>query len=128
MEQQTEITTVEEQVSQTEAAGEVSAAEIQPAAQEDSTTDEFLRLQQQVPELQGVQQVPKEVFETARCENISLFDAFLRYRYREQQAIAAEQLRQQRTAELSVGSLHTGALRAAPVSDAFARAFEKALS
>ncbi len=128
MEQQTETTVVEEQVSQTGAAAEVSTAESEPITQNDTPAAEFLQLQQQVPELQGVQQVPKEVYETAHRENISLFDAFLRYRYREQQAIAAEQQRQQRTAELSVGSLHTGGLRATPVSDAFARAFEKALS
>ncbi len=128
MEQQTETTVVEKQVPQTDAAVEISAAESEPVTQNDTYTAEFLQLQQQVPELQGVQEVPKEVYETAYQENISLFDAFLRHRYREQQAIAAEQQRQQRTAELSVGSLHTGGLRATPVSDAFARAFEKALS
>ncbi len=97
----------------------------QPTAE---MTEAFLMLQQQVPTLRGVEEVPQEVFQTAEKENISLFDAYLRYRFYEQQAIAAEQARRERAAACSAGSLQTGALRAAPVSDAFARAFEKALS
>ncbi len=94
----------------------------------EALADGFLALQQEIPTLQSIEQVPETVLETAVKENIPLFDAYLRYRWREQQAIAAEQARRERTAACSAGSLQTGALRAAPVSDAFARAFEKALS
>lgn len=94
----------------------------------EALADGFLALQQELPELESIEQVPETVLKTAVEQNISLFDAYLRYRFYEQQAIAAEQARQQHAAECSAGSLQTGALRAAPVSDAFARAFEKALS
>lgn len=94
----------------------------------EALADEFLALQQEVPELESIEQVPETVLETAAKQNISLFDAYLRYRFYEQQAIIAEQQRRERAAACSAGSLQTGALRAAPVSDAFARAFEKALS
>lgn len=106
---------------------EIPAAE--PLAEQtvEALADGFLQLQQEVPALQGIEEVPEAVLQTAAKENISLFDAYLRYRWYEQQAILAEEARQQRTAALSAGSLQTGGLRVAPVSDAFARAFEQAL-
>lgn len=94
----------------------------------ETLADGFLALQQEVPELHSIEEVPETVLRTAAQENIPLFDAYLRYRFYEQQAILREEMRQQQTAQLSVGSLQTGGMRAAPVSDAFARAFEKALS
>ncbi len=103
--------------------------EAQPSVNEESVSVEgFATLQQEFPEVQSLEQVPERVLQIAREQNVSLFDAYLRHRFYEQQAIAAEEARRERTAACAVGSLQTGALRAAPVSDAFARAFEKALS
>ena len=102
------------------------SAEEQPTSE--ALAEDFSALQQQVPEFTSMDCVPKEVLKVAEEQHISRFDAYLRYRFYEQQAIAAEQERRAFAAACSAGSLQTGALRAAPVADAFARAFEKALS
>lgn len=128
MEQQTIAAGTVEAVKAEAETVDAQAVAAQTAAVNENADAALMQLFEQVPELQGEKQVPKEVFEISKNENISLFDAYLRHQYREQQAVAAEQQRRQRTAEMSAGSLHTGGLRAAPMSDAFARAFEQALS
>ena len=93
----------------------------------DALADGFLQLQREVPELESVADLPEAVFTAAAEENIPLLDAYLRHRFREERAVQAEALRQQRAAEAAAGSLGGGGKRAKPVSDAFARSFEQAL-
>ncbi len=93
----------------------------------DALADGFLQLQQEMPELQSVTDLPEAVLKAAAEENIPLLDAFLRHRFREERAVLAEQQRQQRAAQAAAGSLSGGGRKAKPVSDAFARSFEQAL-
>lgn len=93
----------------------------------DALADGFLQLQREVPELESVADLPEAVFTAAAEENIPLLDAYLRHRFREERAVQAEALRQQRAAEAAAGSLGGGGKHAKPVSDAFARSFEQAL-
>lgn len=89
--------------------------------------DDFFLLQQEVPELGGVGDVPETVLRDAVEQHIPLLDAYLRHCWREQRAIRAEQERLRRVADCSTGSLHTDGKQVSPVSGAFARAFEQAL-
>ena len=93
----------------------------------DALADSFLQLQQEMPELQSVTDLPEEVLQAAAEENIPLLDALLRHRFREERAVLAEQARQDRAAQAAAGSLRGGGTQAKPVSDAFARSFEQAL-
>ncbi len=93
----------------------------------DALADGFLQLQQEMPELQSVADVPEAVLQAAAEENIPLLDAFLRHRFREERAVLAEQQRQSRAAQAAAGSLGGSNRQAKPVSDAFARSFEQAL-
>jgi hypothetical protein len=89
--------------------------------------DGFLQLCEEVPDLKTIEDVPETVLQMAVDEKIPLLDAYLRYRWREECAVLAEQQRQQRTGEQSAGSLYTGDGGIAPASDAFSRAFKQAL-
>lgn len=90
-------------------------------------TDDFLLLQQEVPELQSMADLPEAVRQEAQEQRLSLLDAYLRYRWREERAVREERERQQRNGEQTAGSLYTGDTQQHPVADAFARAFEQAL-
>jgi len=93
----------------------------------EALADGFLQLQQEVPELESVADLPEAVLQSATEEGIPLTYAYLRHRHREERAVLAEKERQQRAAEAAAGSLHGGGKQAAPASDAFARSFEQAL-
>lgn len=105
-------------------------AETEPVAEPPQTEDlqeEFEQLKQEVPELKALNDLPEAVLREASEQKLPLLDAYLRYRWREQQAVAAERERQKRTGEQTAGSLYTGSTRRNPASDAFSRAFEQAL-
>lgn len=105
-------------------------AETEPVAEPPQTEDlqeEFEQLKQEVPELKALNDLPEAVLREASEQKLPLLDAYLRYRWREQQAVAAERERQKRTGEQTAGSLYTGFTRQNPASDAFSRAFEQAL-
>lgn len=105
-------------------------AETEPVAEPPQTEDlqeEFEQLKQEVPELKALNDLPEAVLREASEQKLPLLDAYLRYRWREQQAVAAERERQKRTGEQTAGSLYTGSTRQNPASDAFSRAFEQAL-
>jgi hypothetical protein len=112
--------TVPEEATQTE-------EEILSEETAERLADGFLQLREEVPGLSTIEDVPETVLQMAVDENLPLLDAYLRYRWREECAVLAERQRQQRTGEQSAGSLYTGDGGAAPVSNAFSRAFEKAL-
>lgn len=104
--------------------------ETEPVAEPPQTEDlqeEFEQLKQEVPELKALNDLPEAVLREASEQKLPLLDAYLRYRWREQQAVAAERERQKRTGEQTAGSLYTGSTRQNPASDAFSRAFEQAL-
>lgn len=92
----------------------------------EALADSFLELQKELPELESVADLPEAVWEAAYEGNIPLMDAYLRYCFREERAVLAEQERQKRAAQAAAGSL-SGNKRARPVSDAFARSFKQAL-
>ncbi len=92
----------------------------------ENLADGFLQLQKEIPELKEITDVPEAVLEMAATENVSLLDAYLRYRFQEERAVLRETERQQRVALQAAGSL-SGGTRAAPAADAFTRAFEQAL-
>ncbi|MBQ6706528.1 MAG: hypothetical protein IJN07_03340 [Clostridia bacterium] len=105
-------------------------AETEPVAEPPQTEDlqeEFEQLKQEVPELKALNDLPEAVLREASEQKLPLLDAYLRYRWREQQAVEAERERQKRTGEQTAGSLYTGSTRQNPASDAFSRAFEQAL-
>lgn len=105
---------------------EQSAAE--QLTEEFAVTKEALaELQKELPQIETAEQIPLIVRKDAVEQNITLLDAYLRYQHREQQAIAAEIARREKTQACAAGSLRSGGLRASPTSNAFARAFEKAL-
>ena len=93
----------------------------------EALADGFFQLQAEMPELESVADLPEAVWKVAAEENVPLLDAYLRYRFREERAVLAEQQRQQRATEAAAGSLGGGGRRTKPVSDAFARSFEQAL-
>lgn len=119
-------TVMEEEVSLPEAETQTQQ-EILSEETVDRLADGFLQLCEEVPGLSTIEDVPETVLQIAVDENLPLLDAYLRYRWREECAVLAEKQRQQRTGEQSAGSLYTGDGGVAPVSNAFARAFEKAL-
>lgn len=93
----------------------------------DVMDEQFAALQQEIPEMESIEQLPAGVREIADGEGVTLLDAYLRYQLREQRAIAAERARQQEAADQSAGSMYTGASCVHPAADAFAHAFEQAL-
>jgi hypothetical protein len=93
----------------------------------EALADGFLQLQQEMPELESLADLPEAVLQAAAEEHIPLLDAFLRHRFREERAVRLERERQQRAAEAAAGSLQGGGNGADPASAAFARSFEQAL-
>ena len=72
-------------------------------------------------------EIPPQAEQAEKTEKQPLSKADRQYRLQEERAIAAEQQRQQRTAQQSAGSMYTGEGQSAPASAAFARAFAEAL-
>ncbi len=121
---------MEEVVTEPVPEAEQPTVEVEPAVlppEAEPSAEEFQRLKQEVPELDSVNDLPETVLREASEQNLPLLDAYLRYRWREQRAVAEERARQKRTGEQTAGSLYTGATRHNPASDAFAHAFEQAL-
>lgn len=103
-----------------------------PAAEEpvDVTqrlAEEFLVLAEEFPQFTAPNQLPDGVLEMAVEQNISLLDAYLRYRLQEEKKVAAAAEMRQQAAKQSAGSLSRGAAERPPEEDAFLRAFRAAL-
>lgn len=103
-----------------------------PAAEEpiDVTqrlAEEFLVLAEEFPQFAAPNQLPEGVLEMAVEQNISLLDAYLRYRLQEEKKVAAAAEMRQQAAKRSAGSLSRGAAERPPEEDAFLRAFRAAL-
>lgn len=103
-----------------------------PAAEEpiDVTqrlAEEFLVLAEEFPQFAAPNQLPEGVLEMAVEQNISLLDAYLRYRLQEEKKVAAAAEMRQKAAKQSAGSLSRGAAERLPEEDAFLRAFRAAL-
>lgn len=56
-----------------------------------------------------------------------LLDAFLRFRWQEEQRVRREKERRRRTAACSSGSLREGGAESHPEQDAFVRSFRRAM-
>lgn len=67
--------------------------------------EQFSELERAFPEYKSLDDVPEEVINTSEGENISLFDAMLRYRFSQEQKIKAEQEKQKQNIQSSAGSL-----------------------
>ena len=89
--------------------------------------DDFLVLAEEFPQFVSPSQLPDEVLDMATDKEISLLDAYLRYRLQEEKRIAAAAEKRQQAAEQSAGSLSRGAVETPPEQDAFLRAFRSAL-
>lgn len=103
-----------------------------PAAEEpvDVTqrlAEDFLVLAEEFPQFTAPNQLPEGVLEMAVEQNISLLDAYLRYRLQEEKKVAAAVEMRQQAAKQSAGSLSRGAAERPPEEDAFLRAFRAAL-
>ena len=79
---------------------EVTATETEAQAAQAKTVseEEFAALKREIPEIADKDALPAEVLEEAKEQSISLLDAYLRYRMREERYVQAERLRQQRKA------------------------------
>ena len=89
--------------------------------------EDFLALAEEFPQFITPDQLPDTVLDMAVQENISLLDAYLRYRLQEEKKVAAAIQQQQQAAQRSAGSLSRGAVQTPPEQDAFLRAFRSAL-
>jgi hypothetical protein len=89
--------------------------------------EDFLTLAEEFPQFVSPSQLPDEVLDLAADNEISLLDAYLRYRLQEEKRIAAAAEKRQQAAEQAVGSLSRGAVETPPEQDAFLRAFRSAL-
>ena len=89
--------------------------------------EQFLQLAEEFPALQSPAQLPDEVLDTAAAENISLLDAYLRYRWQEEKKVLAAEEKREQAAKQAVGSLSAGSAQVPPEQDAFLRAFRRAL-
>lgn len=89
--------------------------------------EEFLVLAEEFPRFTAPDLLPDGVLEMALELNISLLDAYLRYRLQEEKKVAAAAEMRQQAAKQSAGSLSRGAAERPPEEDAFLRAFRAAL-
>ena len=89
--------------------------------------EDFLTLTEEFPQMDHPDQLPDEVLEMAARQNISLLDAYLRFRLQEEKKVAAAVAQRQKAAAQSAGSLSRGAVQTSPEQDAFLRAFRAAL-
>lgn len=88
---------------------------------------EFILLQQEVPGLHSPEDLAAEIWDAAAREGIPLLDAFLRFRWQEEQRVRKEKERRLRTAACSSGSLREGVAESYPEQDAFVRSFRRAM-
>ncbi|MBQ5840450.1 MAG: hypothetical protein IIW40_00685 [Clostridia bacterium] len=93
----------------------------------DRLAEDFIRLSEEFPELNSPAQLPDEVLQTAAEENISLLDAWLRYRWQEEKQVREAARLRALAAQQSAGSLAKGADKRDPAPDSFLRAFRAAL-
>ncbi len=93
----------------------------------DRLAEEFIHLSEEFPELSSPAQLPDEVLQTAAEENISLLDAYLRYRWQEEKQVREAARLRALAAQQSAGSLAKGAEKRDPAPDGFLRAFRAAL-
>ena len=110
-----------------------------PAAEEESLAveqetdvtgrlaEDFLTLAKEFPQFVSPAQLPDGVLDLAAQKNISLRDAYLRYRLQEEKKVADAAAKRQQAAAQSAGSLARGAVETPPEQDAFLRAFRAAL-
>jgi len=104
-----------------------------PDGQDEQQTNQrlekdFLTLTSEFPgRFKELADLPKEVVEKAKAENLSLFDSYLRYRHRQAQMAAAEQKRRAQAAEWSAGSLSGDNRPQKTELDLFEQAFYQAL-
>ena len=89
--------------------------------------EDFLALAEEFPQFIHPDQLPDDVLDMAAKQGISLLDAYLRHRLREEKKMAAAAQKRQQAAEQSAGSLSRGAIQTPPEQDAFLRAFRAAL-
>ncbi len=89
--------------------------------------DEFVALREEFPSLQHPEQLPDAVLDLATEQNISLLDAYLRFRHEERRRIRHEEQRRREATAQSAGSLTQGETDSHPIRDAFSRAFRTAL-
>ena len=89
--------------------------------------EDFLALAEEFPQFATLDQLPGGVTDLAAEQGISLLDAYLRYRLREERRVTAATETRRKAAEQSAGSLSRGAVETPPEQDAFLRAFRAAL-
>lgn len=89
--------------------------------------EDFLMLAEEFPQFVSPAQLPDGVLDMAAEQNISLLDAYLRYRLQEEKRVAAAAEKREQAARQSAGSLSRGAIQTPPEEDAFLRAFRAAL-
>ena len=125
---------IESTAEQTEEATAAASVEEQPIPEEQATIDvtarlaeDFLALAEEFPQIADPAQLPDEVLDMAAEQNISLLDAYLRYRLQEEKRVAAAAEKREQAARQSAGSLSRGAIQTPPEQDAFLRAFRAAL-
>ena len=88
---------------------------------------EFITMQQEVPGLHAPEDLAAEIWDSAAREGIPLMDAFLRFRWQEEQRVRREEERRRRAATCSPGSLREGAAQSHLEQDVFVRAFRRAM-
>ena len=125
---------IESTAEQTAEATAAASVEEQPIHEEQATIDvtarlaeDFLALAEEFPQIADPAQLPDEVLDMAAEQNISLLDAYLRYRLQEEKRVAAAAEKREQAARQSAGSLSRGAIQTPPEQDAFLRAFRAAL-
>ncbi len=105
---------------------ESTAESVQPDITHRLAVD-FLRLCEEFPAVKSPDELPDAVLDTAVTENISLLDAYLRFRWQEEKRVLAEAERSRQAAERSVGSLLQHGRQAKPEQEAFMRGLRRAL-
>ena len=106
---------------------EIAVPAEEPIDVTERLAEEFLALAEEFPQFTAPSQLPDGVLEMTMEQNISLLDAYLRYRLQEEKKVAAALERRQQAAKQSAGSLSRGAAERPPEEDAFLRAFRAAL-
>ncbi|MCI9414697.1 MAG: hypothetical protein HFJ79_05935 [Clostridiales bacterium] len=96
-------------------------------ADEDRTAarlaEEFTELAAQVPGIRDFGEVPEQAVLLAAEKGVTLFDAYLRFRFEEERRREREQDRSRRAAGESAGSLSDGGPAPDPEREAFIRSF-----
>ncbi len=87
-------------------------------AENERIAEQFIELSKEFPEIEKVSAVPKQTFEIALKNNISLFDAHLRYKHYEDAKIKRAEKEQEFAALSSAGSQQSSAISTDNVQDA----------